>query len=550
MAKMSLEKRIFTGIGVGGKKVVGKLRFLDNQIPNIQKTKKVKRSKAEEKKRLKDAVLKTVEKTKETSRRARETLGESEAQIFEIHAMLLEDEDFLESAFNEIENGKDAESAVLISADIYAEEIRSIGDEYLSARAADIKDICNGIIDTLSGENEKISDNEEPYILVAQDLTPSQTVKLDKEKILGFVTFEGSPSSHTSILARAMGIPAIVGTGELPLMVENKTALLDGVKGKLVVSPTKGELNSFLEELESQSKIAKEHDSYMRSRLNTPAVSRGGHRVMIYANIGDIYELDGAILNGAEGIGLLRSEFMYITNNKLPTEDELYEAYKEVAIKMEGKRVIIRTLDIGADKKVSYLDFEKEENPALGFRGIRVCLERTDIFKAQLRAILRASAHGKIGIMLPMISTQGELKKAIELINDAKNELRDKNILFDEKIELGIMIETPSAAIISDCLARYVSFFSVGTNDLCQYTLAADRQNAKVSHLQEEQESVLRLIKLSAENIHRVGGWIGICGEMAADLSLTQAFVDMEIDELSVSPPYLLGVRGKVCDCR
>ena len=550
MGEINLERAVYNGIGVTGKRVMGKLLLFETDTREKSKSKTQKRSKDEEKKRLKASILKTVEKTRETSSLARENLGESEAQIFEIHAMLLEDEDFLETAISEIENGSDAETAVFNSAEKYAEQIRSIGDEYLSARAADIKDICNGIIDTLRGENKNKREFSEPYILVAKDLSPSETVKLDKEKILGFVTFEGTPSSHTSILARAMGIPAIVGVGVLPGAIMGKTAILDSKNGKLIVSPSKDEKKSFLESKLKQSKIEKEHEEYMRSRLNTPAVSRGGHKMMIYANIGDATELDGALFNGAEGIGLLRSEFMYISKSHLPSEDELYESYKKIAEKMEGKRVIIRTLDIGADKRLDYLDFEREENPALGFRGIRVCLERRDIFKTQLRAILRASAHGRVGIMLPMISTQGEVKEAKELINEAKRELGQRGLDYDEKIEIGIMIETPAAAIISDRLAKHVSFFSVGTNDLCQYTQAADRQNAKVSRLTEENEAVLRLIKISAEAIHKTGGWIGICGEMAADLTLTQSFVDMEIDELSVSAPYLLGVRAKVCDCK
>ncbi|MBO5091828.1 MAG: phosphoenolpyruvate--protein phosphotransferase, partial [Clostridia bacterium] len=279
-------------------------------------------------------------------------------------------------------------------------------------------------------------------------------------------------------------------------------------------------------------------------------VTRGGHRVMIYANIGDSSEVEGALLNGAEGIGLLRSEFLYLSRSTYPSEEELFCAYKEIVNKMQGKRVIIRTLDIGADKRIDYFNLENEENPALGYRGIRLCLDRNDIFKTQIRAILRASAYGRIGIMIPMISTLGELKRTKELIKESKDELRREGIPFDEKIELGIMIETPASAIISDLLAPEVSFFSVGTNDLAQYTLAVDRQNSRVSKICEENEAVLRLIKLSTDSIHKEGGWIGICGEMAADLSLTQSLIDIGVDELSVSAPYLLGVRGKVCDSK
>ncbi len=546
---MDTGTRIFKGIGVTSKKTLGKLKFLD--YDNVTKPRQeVKAGKKEEKARFLSAVSSTIERTKETAKKARETLGENEAQIFEIHAMLLEDEDFLESALLEIENGSTAEEATSKSSEKYSMLIRSIGDEYLSARASDIKDICLGIIDTLSRKTEKDEDGEEPYILVAKDLTPSQTVRLDKSKILGFVTFEGTPSSHTSILARAMGIPAIVGIGEIPSELNSSFALLDGSKGRLVISPPKDEIDSFQSQMQYEDKIAKEHDKYMRSLLNTPAVTRGGHRIMIYANIGDKSEVEGAILNGAEGIGLLRSEFLYLSRTTYPSENELFETYKQIVTKMQGKRVIIRTLDIGADKQIPYFELESEQNPALGYRGIRLCLDRIDVFKTQIKAILRASAYGRIGIMMPMISTQGEVKASKEIINEVKNELREKGVAFDENIELGIMIETPASAIISDLLAKEVSFFSVGTNDLTQYTMAVDRQNSKVSAICEENEAVLRLIKMATDAIHKEGGWIGICGEMAADLSLTQRLANIGVDELSVSAPYLLGVRGKVCNCK
>lgn len=546
---MDTGKRIFKGIGVTSKKASGKLRLFDFES-SYNFTKEKNLTKGEERARLLEAISGAAEHTRNIAKKARETLGVSEAQIFEIHAMLLEDEDFIKTALEEIEAGLSAEEATAKSGEKYSRLIYSLGDEYLSARAADIKDICASIIDLLHKKTETDSYDSEPYILVARDLTPSQTVKLDKSKILGFVTFQGSPSSHTSILARAMGIPAIVGVGEIPPSLNGEIALLDGAKGTLTIAPSKDERETFLNQMRYEDKIAIEHDKYMRSLLNTPAVTRGGHRVMIYANIGDGSEVEGALLNGAEGIGLLRSEFLYLSRSTYPSEEELFCAYKEIVTKMQGKRVIIRTLDIGADKRIDYFDLEEEENPALGYRGIRLCLDRREMFKTQIRAILRASAYGRIGIMIPMISTLGELKRTKEIIKESKAELRKAGASFDEKIELGIMIETPASAIISDLLAPEVSFFSVGTNDLSQYTLAVDRQNSKVSKICEENEAVLRLIKMATDSIHINGGWIGVCGEMAADLSLTQSLIDIGVDELSVSAPYLLGVRGKVCDSK
>ncbi|MBR2943652.1 MAG: phosphoenolpyruvate--protein phosphotransferase [Clostridia bacterium] len=549
MEKSYKGQRIFTGIGITSKKASGRLRLISTNEGVVQ-NKGTSLNKDDEKKRFLDAVKRTIERTNEIAKRAKESLGESEAQIFEIHAMLLDDEDFIGSALGEISKGKSAEEAVTSSAQKYTSILRAIGDEYLSARASDIKDICSGIIDTLSAKTEKGDSEEEPYILVARDLTPSQTVKLDKSKILGFVTYEGTPSSHTSILARAMGIPAIVGVGELPNSIIGTEALLDAKRGRLIACPSDEERERFLAEYRYESKIASEHERYMRSLISTPAVTRSGHRVLIYANVGNEGEVDGALLNGAEGIGLLRSEFMYFERDTYPSETELFSSYKRIAEKMQGKRVIIRTLDVGADKQIPYFNLEKEQNPALGYRGIRICLDRRELFKIQLRAILRASHYGKVGIMMPMIATLGELKRAKELLFEAMKELDKESVMYDEKIEIGIMIETPASAIISDKLAKEVSFFSVGTNDLTQYTLAVDRQNSRVSGICADTEAVMRLIKMATDNIHEVGGWIGVCGEMAADLSLTQAFVDIGVDELSVSAPYLLGVRGKVTDSK
>ena len=489
---------------------------------------------------------------KELEKKALLTLGEKEAQIFEIHAMLLEDEDYVASIIGEINGGKDACEAVKQTSQAYCDMLESLNDEYLSARKMDIKDISDQLIRILVG---KVSINEEkdtePYILVAKDLTPSQTVQLDKSRILGFVTFGGTPSSHTAILARAMGIPALVGTGEIDRVHGGELALLNAEKGTLVLSPGEEEIEEFEKERRAYNKIAKEHENYLRSVMNKPAVTMGGHRVMIYANIGADTEISSALSNGAEGIGLLRSEFLYLAKKDYPSEEELYKVYRDIAIKMQGKRVIVRTLDIGADKQIDYFNIPKEENPALGYRAIRICLDRRELFKTQLRAILRASSFGRVAIMLPMIDSLYEVKESRAIIEECKAELSTRGEKFDAKIEVGIMVETPAAAIMSEELAAFVDFFSVGTNDLTQYTLAADRQNPLVTKICEKNtEPVMRLIEMSADAIHQNGGWIGVCGEMAADLSLTQRFVNMKIDELSVSVPYLLGVRGKVSECR
>jgi phosphotransferase system enzyme I (PtsI) len=373
---------------------------------------------------------------------------------------------------------------------------------------------------------------------------------LEKSLILGFVTFRGTPNSHTAILARAMGIPALVDVGEIDRSFDGALALLDAAENTLTVNPDDGQIAIFSEKQRREDRIAREHDRYLRSLINKPAVTRSGHRMLIYANIGDGDEAPGALSNGADGIGLLRSEFLYLECSDYPTEEHLFSAYRDIAERMQGKRTVIRTLDIGADKKIPYFGLPEEENPALGFRAIRICLAREELFKTQLRAILRASAFGRLSLMLPMIVSVDEVRQSKRLLCECMDELRRENKAFDAEIELGIMIETPAAAIMCEELADEVQFFSVGTNDLLQYTLAADRQNPALCRLcDENHEPVLRLIERAAEAIHRTGGWIGICGELAADLHLTQRFADMRIDELSVSPPYLLGVRGKVTEC-
>lgn len=540
----------YHGIGIGGSGVCGPLRFF-------------RRKKAEgycqtgdvecaiEQKRLSDALIMARERIEALHMRAKREIGEAEAEIFEIHGMLLEDEDFVETVREEINSGRCAEIAVEAAAREYESRLRALGDEYLSARAADVKDVASHIIYVLAGEDENEDDEHtHPYILVADDLSPSETVTMEKSLILGFVTFGGTPNSHTSILARAMGIPALVGVGSISEDCDGAFALLDAADGTLNVSPSDEERRAFEEKIGEIKQLAKEHERYLRSLIHQTAVTRGGRRVLIYANVGDANEIPQALLNGADGVGLLRSEFLYLSLDRYPTEEELFTSYRAAAERMRDKRIVIRTLDIGADKQIPYFELPHEENPALGFRGVRICLARREVFHTQLRAILRASAYGKLSVMIPMIVSVNEVRACRAILTECMEELSRKGVPFDREIEFGIMIETPAAAIMSDEIAREVDFFSVGTNDLTQYTLATDRQNPLVARICEENnEPILRLIETAAQSIHRHGGWIGICGELAADLRLTQRFIDLEIDELSVSVPYLLGVREKVIEC-
>ncbi len=550
MEALKQEGIVLHGTGISTGKSAGPLRFFGRKAPaNVKKAAVIDSTTEWERIRL---ALVRVEKDLHTlEKRTREALGESEAQIFEIHRMLIEDEDLVESIRAEIQGGKSAEDAFEAAVTQYVKMFEALGDAYLSARAADMKDISAQLMRALSGDGGEQADDGEPFILVADDLSPSETVMLEKSMILGFVTFRGTPNSHTAILARAMGIPALIGIGTVDEKHDGAYALLDAADGTLTISPTEEQRISFEKKREKNDRIAKEHDRYLRSLMNKPAVTRSGHRILVYANIGDENEVEGVLSNGADGVGLLRSEFLYLGSADYPSEEKLFQAYREIAIRMQGKRTVIRTLDIGADKKIPYFGLPEEENPALGFRAIRICLARPDLFKTQLRAILRASAFGNLSLMLPMIVSIDEIRQSKRLLEDCMRELQESKIEFDQKLELGIMIETPAAAIMSEELASEVDFFSVGTNDLTQYTLAADRQSPSLSHICEEnREPILRLIEQAANAIHRTGGWIGICGEMAADLHLTQRFADMRIDELSVSVPYLLGLRGKISECK
>ncbi len=551
MSEKACKSCTYRGVGISHGCVGGILRFWKRKTPATEVTRTPKNAQHEAD-RLQKALETVHSRLGILCKRTAREVGEEAAEIFEIHAMLLEDEDFLEAMREEMAVGKPAELAVEHAADRCAAMLSSLTDPYLRARAADLKDLAQQLIDALSGEGSgTLFDDGKPFILVARDLSPSETVSLPKDRILGFVTFEGSANSHTAILARAMGIPALIGVGEIDASNDGGFALLNAIDGTLIISPDLNQQRQFREKQGEANALAKEHERYLRSLVNKPAITRSGHKMLIYANVGDASEASAALLNGADGIGLLRSEFLYLARDRYPTEDELYGSYRAIVDAMQGKRIVIRTLDIGADKKISYFDLPKEENPALGFRGVRICLARESLFKTQLRAILRASAHGSISLMIPMVVCTDEVRRCKRLVKECMEELSRENHGYDPHLEFGIMIETPAAAIMCEELAAEVDFFSVGTNDLLQYTLAADRQNAMVSNICEQNtEPVLRLIERSADAIHRHGGWIGICGELAAELYLTQRFADMGIDELSVSVPYLLGVREKVTECK
>lgn len=473
-------------------------------------------------------------------------VGETNAQIFEIHIMMLEDEDYNDSIRNIITTQMvNAEYAVSVTADNFSEMFAAMDDAYMQARAADVKDISNRIIANLHGSINEEENSDEKLIICADDLAPSETVALDKEKVLAFVTAHGSSNSHTAILARNMNIPAVISLGAefLAEIKDGENAIVDGFFGKVIIEPD-------AETLEKYTAIMREDDEKKRLLQKLKGkenVTLDGRRINLYANIGSVDNIGAVLLNDAEGIGLFRSEFLYLESKDYPTEEMQFSAYKRVLESMAGKKVIIRTLDIGADKQVDYFKLKKEENPALGCRAIRLCLTRPKVFKTQLRALFRASVYGNLGIMFPMITSTEELENIFSVCNEVKSELKNDGILFSENVEIGIMIETPAAAVISDRLAPMVDFFSVGTNDLTQYTLACDRQNPDVEpFVDTHHEAVLRLIEMSAENAHKNGAWIGICGELAADTSLTETFLRMGIDELSVSPAFVLKVREKI----
>ncbi|WP_270477029.1 phosphoenolpyruvate--protein phosphotransferase [Butyricicoccus sp. AF18-9LB] len=471
--------------------------------------------------------------------------GEDAAMLFEAHQMMLDDLDFVESIEGMIENDRvNAEAAVSDTGAQFAEMFAAMDDSYMQARAADIRDISARVIGILTGEGESGIVSDVPCIVAADDLAPSETVQLDKALILGFITAGGSANSHTAILARTMGIPAIISAGDaLQPEMEGKYAIIDGQTGEAVIEPDDAERERLLKK-QAKEKALKELLNQLKGK---PNVTKDGRNVMVYCNIGSPADIDAVLQNDGGGIGLFRSEFLYLQGSDYPTEDEQFKAYKTVAERMGGRRVIIRTLDIGADKQADYFHLDKEENPAMGLRAIRICLTRPEVFRTQLRALYRASAYGKIAIMFPMITSVWEVQEIKRICRNIRAELAEEGVPMADKVELGIMIETPAAVMMSAELAHEVDFFSVGTNDLTQYTLAVDRQGVGLDRFFDAHHpAVLRMIRMAAENAHKAGIWIGICGELGADAELTETFLSMGIDELSVSPSAVLPLRSAI----
>ena len=538
---------VFKGKGVYGAIALGRISVFKKQDTTI---KRVHTEDTEaEKARVEAAKAAAAEQLSKIYEKALKEVGETNAQILEIHMMMLEDEDYNESIANIIDTQKvNAEYAVAVTADNFAEMFSSMDDAYMQARAADVKDISNRIIANLTGNTSDSDSSDDSMIICADDLAPSETVSLDKDKVIAFVTALGSSNSHTAILARNMNIPAVIGVGDefLKAIKDGDFAAVDGYTGEGFVSPDE-ETSARLEKKRAEDEEKKRLLQELKGKEN---ITLDGKKINIYANIGSVDNIGAVLANDAGGIGLFRSEFLYLESSDYPSEEHQFAAYKKVLESMAGKKVIIRTLDIGADKQVDYFGLAKEENPALGYRAIRICLTRPEMFKTQLRALYRASAYGNLGIMFPMITSVSELERILAICKEVREQLIAEGVEISDKTELGIMIETPAAAIISDRLAPMVDFFSVGTNDLTQYTLACDRQNAAIEQFVDtHHEAILRLIEMSAENAHKHGAWIGICGELAADTTLTESFLRMGIDELSVSPAFVLKVREAVRHC-
>ena len=534
----------YQGKGVYGAIAIGKISLLNKPEAAV---KRVRVDDTDgEKSRFEQAKASTLSQLQEIYDKALKEVGEANAAIFEIHQMMLDDEDYNESINNIIETQSvNAEYAVAVTADNFAEMFSSMNDAYMKARAADVRDISNRIISNLTGETSKGNFSDEKVIICASDMAPSETVSLDKDRVLAFVTAHGSSNSHTAILARNMNIPAVIGAGDnfLNDIQDGCKAIVDGFTGEIFVEPDDGTCKKYLE----KQRADEEKRRLLQELRGKENITLDGRKINIYANIGSVGDIGKVLANDAGGIGLFRSEFLYLENSDFPTEEQQFTAYKKVLERMAGNKVIIRTLDIGADKRCDYFNLKKEENPALGYRAIRICLTRPDIFRTQLRALYRASVYGSLGIMFPMITNVSEVEKILGICDAVKSELKAEGIEYSEKTELGIMIETPAAAVISDKLAPMVDFFSVGTNDLIQYTLACDRQNPDIEQfVDNHHEAVLRLIEMSTENAHRHGAWIGICGELGADTDLTERFLRMGIDELSVSPSFVLKVRDAV----
>lgn len=531
-------KSVFGGIAIGRIKVYNK---------SEQQVKRVHIDDTEhEKKRYYAAVDKAAMQLQELYDKAVKEVGEANAAIFEMHQIMLTDDDYKESVENIIDSQHvNAEYAVAQTGDNYAAMFAAMEDEYMRGRSADVKDISERLINILSGFNASFMVSDEPVIIVAEDLAPSETVQLDKDKILSFVSVKGSVNSHTAILARTMGIPALIGTPVIPDNdIDGKMGIVDGNSGCLYVDPDNEKLGYYRKKQDEQLK-QKELLQLLKGRED---ITIDGRKIKLYANIGNVKDVMTVKANDAAGIGLFRSEFIYLERDTFPTEEEQFNIYRTVAENMAGKPVIIRTLDIGADKQCDYFNMDKEDNPALGMRAIRICLTRTEIFKTQLRALYRASAYGNINIMYPMIANMWEIDRIKEIEKEVRDELKQQGIDIGD-VQTGIMIETPAAVMLSDELAEKVDFFSIGTNDLTQYTLAVDRQNPKLdSFFDPHHPAVLKMIKMVVDNAHKAGIWAGICGELGADTSLTREFLKMGVDELSVSPGRILQIRKIILD--
>ncbi len=530
-------KSVFSGITMGPLAL-----FHRNTVSTARR--RIKDTDAEVE-RFQEARLASIEQLKDMYEKAVQKVGEEEAAVFEVHQMMLDDDDYIDNIVTLISQEKiNAEAAVEETAQQFSEMFRSMDDAYMKERAADVLDISRRIQVQLCGGEANDFSAYDGVILAADDLAPSETLQLDTDKILGFVTSGGSTNSHTAILARTLGITAVVNTGtQLHTDVEGKTAIVDGFTGTVYLDPDP----ATLDKMKKKQAEAEERKIRLEAYRGKESVTADGYKVNVFANIGNPDNVPQALANDAEGIGLFRSEFLYLENATYPTEEQQFEAYKKTAEMMGGKTVVIRTLDIGADKKVDYFDLKAEENPAMGMRAIRICLTRPTLFKTQLRALCRASAYGKIAIMFPMIISVDEVRRSRELLRQVQNELRHEGIAFDESMEVGIMIETPAAALISDELAKEVDFFSIGSNDLTQYTLAIDRQQTDLDNFfNPHHPALLRLIEMTVKNGHKEGIWVGICGELGADLSLTEDFLRMGVDELSVSPPSVLPLREKI----
>ena len=526
-------KSVYKGIAMGKISVLKK----DDYI--------VKRTKIEdaqtEIQRVKAAVAASQEQLQKLYEKAVKEVGEASAAIFEVHQMMLEDEDYSESIENIITTEMvNAEYAVASTGDNFSEMFASMDDDYMKARAADIKDISKRLVKNLSGHGGDGIDLEEPVIVVADDLSPSETVQMDKDKILAFVTVHGSANSHTAILARMMNIPALIGVDmDLETLTTGVEGAVDGFTGEFYIEPTEEVKTSIQTKIEEE----KEKRALLQTLKGKENVTKSGKTIKLFANIGSVSDMGYVLENDAGGIGLFRSEFLYIGRNELPGEEEQFQAYRQAVQNMAGKKVIIRTLDIGADKQADYLQIPQEENPALGYRAIRICLTQPEIFKVQLRALFRASAYGNLSIMYPMITSVEEVEQIQQIVCEVKQELKEAGIPYKD-VEEGVMIETPAAVMISDDLAKMVDFFSIGTNDLTQYTLAIDRQNEKLDPFYKpHHKAILRMIKMVVDNAHKEGKWAGICGELGADPELTETFVKMGIDELSVAPSMILKLR-------